>query len=278
MATFSDPRPIGIFDSGVGGLTITRAIVDACPQESIVYFGDLAHLPYGDKSQHSIQSYCLRICDFLVAQQCKLIVVGCNTASAVAFDVVKAHVPMVPVLDVIDPVVAFIKQQKAYKKVGLIATKRTVASNAYGQKFAEAHIAADLVSLATPLLVPLIEFGYSQHDITDTVIADYLQQKCFQQIEALILGCTHYPLIKTKIMQYYQNNFRAHQLVNVVDTSIVVANRVSQLLEVKGLKNLNHPVQRQFFVSDHTDFFAGMTKLFFGEKINLQYHPLWDSV
>ena len=183
-------QPIGIFDSGVGGLTVAHAIKQLLPGESIIYFGDTAHLPYGDKSADAIKSYSRRITEFLLEHQAKVILVACNSASASAYDSLKEEFGRrTVILDVIDPVVDYLSS-KHYKKLGVIGTKRTISSGMYDQKLKERSPVTSVVSLATPLLVPMIEEGFIFDDISNAIIRTYLSDESLSGIEALVLGCT----------------------------------------------------------------------------------------
>ena len=153
--------PIGIFDSGIGGLTLAHAITELMPNENIVYFGDTAHLPYGDKSATAIQAYSLKICNFLMEKQCKLILIACNSASAAAYDLVKTYVgTKAIVVNVIDPVIDYLDQNWEGKTIGLIGTKQTVNSGIYATKAEALGKNIHIKSLATPLLAPMIEEGF----------------------------------------------------------------------------------------------------------------------
>src|SRR6478752_249486 len=188
--------PIGIFDSGIGGLTVAHAITRILPNEQLIYFGDTAHLPYGDKSTAAIQAYSVKICDLLIRQRCKVILIACNSASAAAYELVREYVgSKAKVMNVIDPVVDYIKEHYNGKTIGLIGTKQTVLSNVYKKKVDALSKNIDLKSLATPLLAPMIEEGFFDNNISESIITSYLSDASLSGIEALILGCTHYPLI-----------------------------------------------------------------------------------
>ena len=192
-------QPIGIFDSGVGGLTVAHAIKQILPGESIVYFGDTAHLPYGDKSAESISFYSHRITEFLLNHDSKVVLVACNTASASAFDSLQRQFQEKTILfDVIDPVVDYLSK-KSFHKIGVIGTKRTINSGTYEKKIKEKSPVTEVISLATPLLVPMIEEGFIFDDISNAIIRSYLSNESLAGIEALILGCTHYPIIQNQI-------------------------------------------------------------------------------
>lgn len=264
-------QPIGIFDSGLGGLTVANAIQKTLPQEQIIYFGDAAHLPYGDKSAATIQAYSVKICDVLLSKGCKAILIACNSASAAAYDLIKAYVgSRAQVMNVIDPVIEYVTEEYKGKKVGLIGTKQTVGSHVYAKKLKEQSSGIEMVALATPLLVPMIEEGFHNNSISDAIIHQYLSDKKLQGIEALILGCTHYPLIQSKIDAYFQYN------VNIIDASKIVAEAFAKLLEDKNLLNTSEKASNTFLVSDITPSFERAAGLFFGYKVPLEKHMLWE--
>ncbi|MHA8076969.1 glutamate racemase [Aquirufa sp. TARAVU-A1A] len=264
--------PIGIFDSGIGGLTLAHAITEVMPHENIVYFGDTAHLPYGDKSSTAIQAYSLKICNFLMEKNCKLILIACNSASAAAYDLVKTYVgTKAIVVNVIDPVIDYLDQNWEGKTIGLIGTKQTVNSGIYATKAEALGKNIHIKSLATPLLAPMIEEGFFNNNISEQIIKEYLAHENLANIEGLILGCTHYPLIKKQIDAYFQGK------IPVIDTSLIVAAAIKQLLAKQDLLvDSQSKASRQFFVSDYTDSFEKSTQIFFGETIKLTQYPIWD--
>lgn len=263
--------PIGIFDSGIGGMTVAKALADLLPDENMIYFGDTAHLPYGDKSTAAIQAYCIKICNMLLQQDCKLVLIACNSASAAAFDLVKEYVgTRAKTMNVIDPVVDYVKEHYTHKTIGLIGTRQTVQSNVYKKKVDSLGQEIALTSLATPLLAPMIEEGFFDNSISLSVLNQYLSDPELTGIDALILGCTHYPLLKREIEEYYQGK------VDVLNTSEIVARSVKAWLEQHYLLNREGTGSRDFFVSDFTMSFESSTRLFFGSQIRLQHYPLWD--
>lgn len=264
-------QPIGIFDSGIGGLTVAYAIQKALPHERMIYFGDTAHLPYGDKSEAAIQAYSIKIADVLLRMGCKVIVIACNSASSAAYELLKEYVgKRAHIINVIDPMVALVTAQFSGKSVGLIGTKRTVQSNVYEKKIKEANKNITLHSLATPLLVHMIEEGFFDNRISHDIIDQYLSDASLKQIDALILACTHYPLIKKEISEYYQ-----HKVV-VLDSSEEVASSLRKYLTDNDLLNSTPTRDHQFLVSDYTESFEASTKLFFGEVVHLEKHRLWE--
>jgi glutamate racemase len=268
----SDTRPIGIFDSGVGGLTVANAIKQILPSENIVYYGDTSHLPYGDKSPETIRHYSKGITHFLLEQDCKIIVIACNSASANAFPVVQEIAGNhIPVLNVIDPVVDYISQSPDAKYVGVIGTKSTINSNSYQKKIAGARKGVLVSSMATPLFVPMIEEGFIFDDISNAIIRNYLSRHEIGGIDSLILGCTHYPIIKNQVSKFYNFN------VDVIDSSKIVANSLKQLLIANKLLNTDTAdAVRKFYVSDITHSFRVISKMFFEEEVDLELNNIWD--
>ena len=266
-------QPIGIFDSGIGGLTVAHAIRKILPNEQLIYFGDTAHMPYGDKSPEAIKFYSLKIAKFLLDKKCKVIVIACNTASSHAFhELVHFLGDKIPIINVIDPVVDSLVRNGTDKKIGVIWTKSTIRSDIYAKKFKSAAPHIIVSSLATPLLAPMIEEGFFDNNISKTIIDSYLSSPKLKKIDSLILACTHYPLIKAEISSFYKGK------VHVVNTAEIVAEYVKDRLSELKLLNEGSPQKHQFYVSDYTPSFEKSTRLFFGEKINLKQYPIWDSV
>jgi len=263
-------QPIGIFDSGVGGLTVAHAIKQILPGESLIYFGDTAHLPYGDKSAELIGFYSRKITEFLLDHDAKVVLVACNSASASAFESLKNEFSSrVILLDVIDPVVNYLGQ-RSFGKVGVIGTKRTVNSGMYDQKLKERSPGIEVVSMATPLLVPMIEEGFIFDDISNAIIRTYLANDKLTGIEALILGCTHYPIIKNQISKFF--NFD----IEVIDSARIVSVILRDLLEKKNLLNNTGIVNDRFFISDYTPYFEKIARMFFEGEINLEKADIWS--
>jgi glutamate racemase len=265
--------PIGIFDSGIGGLTVANAIRTVLPYESLVYFGDTAHMPYGDKSEEAIKYYSLKIGKFLQEQGCKAIVIACNTASSLGYQDLKEFLGNdLPILNVIDPVVEFCGHQLNYHKIGVIATKATIKSDVYARKLNEVLPGIEVKSLATPLLAPMIEEGFFNNNISKTVINTYLSSSKLKKIDSLILACTHYSLIRNEINEFYKGK------VDILNTAVIVAEDVKKKLARLNLLNTStEKPKHHFFVSDKTSAFETSTQLFFGDKINLTLKNIWDK-
>ena len=257
-------NPIGIFDSGIGGLTVGHQITKLMPNERIVYFGDTKHLPYGDKSAEAIKTYSKNITQFLLEHKCKMIVIACNTASALAFKEVKECCKNLAIpINVIDPVVNF-ASNFAHKTVGIIGTKNTISSDVYAIKIKNKNALVNVSSLATPLLVPMIEEGFYKHKISSTIIASYLENKVLNNIDHLILGCTHYPLIEEEIHNYLGAK------VQIINSAKIVSQFIKKsLIEKNFLATSKNKTAHQFFVSDYTDSFEQSAHYFFGERISL---------
>ena len=265
----SASQPIGIFDSGVGGLTVAKEIKRLMPHENFIYFGDTAHLPYGEKSREAIIGFSLKITQFLLENNCKAIVIACNTATANALQEVKELVGnQALVFDVINPVaekVAF----EIHQNVGVIATKATVNSGLYRKSIRKLNKYIQVDELATPLLVPAIEEGFVNHPITHAIIYNYLSDKKLKDIETLILGCTHYPLLIEEIKKYYGTRVR------VIDSPKIVASYVRDILSKNDLLNPQHDEgNTEFYLSDITKNFEKISKKFFGNKISLELKKL----
>ncbi|NOY36975.1 MAG: glutamate racemase [Chlorobi bacterium] len=263
-------KPIGVFDSGVGGLTVAHAIRRILPGESMIYFGDTAHLPYGDKSPESIIYYSKKITGFLLGKQCKAIVIACNTASSVGYEEISKYAgDQALIFNVIDPVTDYYHEFLAPKTVGVIGTKATIQSGAYEKKILAENPGVKVFSKATPLLVPMIEEGFIYDDISNAIIRAYLSDKPLDNVEALILGCTHYPIIKNQIRRFY--NFD----VEILDSASIVAGALKSRLEADGLLHSGRRGKDRFFVSDYTPYFKKIAGMFFDGSIELEKRDLW---
>lgn len=263
-------KPIGIFDSGIGGLTVAHAIVKHLPNENIIYFGDTAHLPYGEKSTASIQAYAVKIAEMLLQQECKLILIACHSASAAAFELIREYIAdKAMVLNVIDPVIHLLKRHYAGKKIGLIGTRQTVNSNIYKRKIDALNAGIILSARATNLLASAIE-EFGNHPVIDGLLTQYLSHPDLQNIDALILACTHYPIVKDKVSRHFNPS------IDMIDSSNTVALEVKLELEKNHLLNPQKTGTQRFYVSDYTQSFEANAKLFFDENISLEHYPLWD--
>ncbi|MCK4751592.1 MAG: glutamate racemase [Bacteroidales bacterium] len=267
----SADQPIGIFDSGVGGLTVAHAIKSLLPNEKIVYFGDTFHLPYGDKSSQTVRYYSRKISDFLLEKSCKTVLIACNTASASAFEEVTQHVgDRAIVMNVIDPVVLHLGEKGRNGKIGVIGTKGTINSGTYNDKITRRTPSTEVISKATPLFVPMIEEGFIEDEISNAIINAYLSDKLFEGIHTLILGCTHYPIIRRQIEGLF--DFK----VDVIDSANIVADELRRKLQERDLLNPENGTDKhEFYVSDYTEFFERISKMFFEEEVHLEKLDFW---
>lgn len=249
---------------------MAHAITRVLPHESITYFGDTAHLPYGDKSPKAIQQYSHQITKFLLAKKCKAIVIACNTASSHAYNYLYERFKnKVLIINVIDPVIDFIISDKNLKRIGVIGTKGTISSAIYSKKINDRNPQIKVNEVATSLLAPMIEEGIINCSLSNIIISEYLSKKSLQNIQALILACTHYPIIKKELEQFYNNK------ISVIDSSSIIADFTKQQLTRLDLQNKKTEFKpHHFFVSDYTPFFEATTKLFFKRKIHLELSPL----
>jgi glutamate racemase len=255
-------NPIGIFDSGVGGLTVANQIIKLLPNHDVIYFGDIAHLPYGDKSKEAIQEYSYLICKFLVSEGCKNIVVACNTASAFAFNKLTKDFKDVTLFNVIDPVVKYIADNYKDCQVGVIGTKGTIGSRIYPNKIKKLNKSLLVKSMATPLLVPLIEEGLFNTTISKAIIKNYLSSKSLKEVECLVLGCTHYPLVQDEIEAFYNR-----KNVKVINSAKVIARSICEYLNNEERQEEG---KMKVYVSDYTSAFEKNARKFFGAKLKLE--------
>ncbi|MDP2725086.1 MAG: glutamate racemase, partial [Syntrophales bacterium] len=223
-------QPIGVFDSGIGGLTVVRALMERAPFENIVYFGDTARVPYGIKSVETITHYATQITEFLLRQEVKLLIIACNTMAAVAREAVASLSP-VPVLDVIDAGAKSAVADPRTRSVGVIGTLATINSNAYARAIHRYAPDIRIFSQACPLFVPLVEEGWLDHPVTRLTAQEYLSPVLAEHIDTLVLGCTHYPLLKALLQDVVGPNIR------LVDSALAMADITASLLQETGLQN-----------------------------------------
>ncbi|PKN75599.1 MAG: glutamate racemase [Candidatus Cloacimonetes bacterium HGW-Cloacimonetes-2] len=234
-------KPIGIFDSGVGGLTVYKTIRNHFVEEDLVYFGDTARVPYGPKSPNTIIDYSIQNSRFLLQQGIKILVVACNTSSAYALDKIK-ELTGIPIIGVIDPGAEQAALYTKSKRIGIIGTEATVRSGAYSQAITKLIPDAVVYSKACPLFVPIVEEGWQDGDITKSIAKHYLSYFEDKDIDTLVLGCTHYPLLKQTIQETVGEKIR------LVDSADAIASYLKRLIpeETDGAKGTD-----SFFVSDN---------------------------
>ena len=249
-------RAIGIFDSGVGGLTVFRAVQRLMPRENLLYFGDTAHLPYGAKSKAAVTRFSLNIARFLISRKVKFLVVACNTASAWALDCLKESI-QVPVVGVIEPGARIASQATLNRVVGIIGTEGTIQSASYPEALYRFDPKIRAVSAACPLLVPLVEEGWWNRKITLEIARGYVRPLKKTGMDTLILGCTHYPILKPVLLKVVGPK------VKLVDSAEAVSLEVESLLRQTRLKNDSRgkPVYK-FFASDAPDRFLKLARRF----------------
>jgi len=261
MAT--DPRPIGVFDSGVGGLTVFHALEQTLPAESMIYLGDTARVPYGTKSAETVIRYTLDAARFMLRQQVKMVVVACNTASSVAIEAM-AKETRLPVVGVIDPGAGRAVERSTVGRIGVIGTRATVASGAYKRAIQALRPDAEVLSQACPLFVPLAEEGWTEGDITQRIAESYLAPFKRAEVDVLVLGCTHYPLLRGVIGQVMGPD------VVLVDSAESVAQEVSRKLHDEpalGGPDDRDRGEHHFYVTDAPEPFQIVAERFLGRPI-----------
>jgi len=267
----TDRSPIGMFDSGVGGLTLFKSIKKLLPKENLIYFGDTAHVPYGTKSPNVIKKFSLQIAVFLENLGIKTLVVACHTASSTAISDLKKKT-RIPVVGVIEP-----SAQKAVtitknNNIGVIGTKTTIESGSYQSFIQKANPKISITTVAASLLVPLVEEGWTNKEVTRSVLKEYILPFKKAKIDTLILGCTHYPLLKRLFRQELGSG------VTLIDASLETALYLKRLLREKLLINNSAPCPNyKFYVSDDPDKFALLARMFLGEKIGVVKRVVLDE-
>lgn len=236
--------PIGVFDSGVGGLTVVREIMRHLPNENLVYFGDTARVPYGSKSKDTIIRFSKQIIRFLKTKDVKAIVIACNTASALALDIVRQEID-IPIIGVVVPGARAAVRETRNKKIGVLGTEATIKSEMYTRLMQQEDENVSVVGKACPLFVPLIEEGFAKHSITKEVIDIYLQDVKESGIDTLILGCTHYPLLRDSIAEYMGED------IHIVNPAYETAIDLQRILQENALEHQgDEDVHYEFYSSD----------------------------
>lgn len=245
----SKSRPIGVFDSGVGGLTVAREVMRQLPDENIVYFGDTARVPYGSKSKDNIIRYSRQIIRFLMTKNVKAIVIACNTATALALDVVQKEFD-IPIIGVIEPGARAAVVETRNKHIGVIGTEATIRSEMYTKVIQGLDPEMQVNGKPCPLFVPLVEEGFAKHHIAEEVIDYYLNDMKNSGIDTMILGCTHYPLLRSRIMKYFGES------IHLVNPAYETAMDLKGILEEQGLANDTESLTKyEFYVSDTAEKF-----------------------
>lgn len=254
-------RPIGIFDSGVGGLTVFREIENLLPKEDIIYFGDTARVPYGNKSESTIIKFSTQNILFLLEKKVKLIIIACNTASALALDYLRS-IFSVPILGVIEAGVEKALRVTMKNKIAVIGTRSTIESGSYQRQLLNKNDKIKIYSKSCPLFVPLVEEGILAGNIAAEIIEMYLRDIKHNDVDSLILACTHYPLLKKAIIKYLEDIF-------IIDSAQEVAGHAEILLKEKGLLAISEDCgSKSFYVSDEPSHFIELAELFLKRKIS----------
>lgn len=251
-----DKRPIGIFDSGVGGLTVVKSIMERLPNESIIYFGDTARVPYGSKSKETVTKFSAQIIRFLRSKDVKAIIIACNTVNSNCIEELRALFPDLPIEGVVEPGVRMALMATQNNKVGIIGTEATIASGKYPQLLQAARPTLEVYAKACPLFVPLVEEGWAHHKITKEVIEEYLLPLTHTGIDSLILGCTHYPMLTEQIGQVLGPS------IQLINPATEAAFNIKRLLKRTEKQNIQAYASYQFFVSDHTSRMQKMAQIF----------------
>jgi glutamate racemase len=253
-------KAIGIFDSGIGGLTVLKEILAKLPDENIIYLGDTARVPYGIRSAETVTRYCFENTHFLLSQEIKMLVIACNTATAISLDAVKKEFPL-PVIGVLEPGARAAVATTKTRKIGVIGTEATIGSNAYEKAIRRLAPEAEVMSLACPLFVPLAEEGWTDNDVAELVAEKYLAPLRGTGIDTLVLGCTHYPLLKEVIGKAVGPG------ITLIDSATETAKEVAEVLEkLKWRGNGTGEGIRKFYVTDTPARFEMIGKRFLGDS------------
>lgn len=245
----SSKAPIGVFDSGIGGLTVVKEIMNQIPGETIIYFGDTARLPYGSKSKETIITYTRQIVRFLMAQGVKAIVIACNTASAFALETISAEIE-IPIIGVVKPGARVAAQTTRNGRIGVIGTEGTIHSGIYHDFLSETNPRVKVFGKACPLLVPLVEEGLLDDPVTFEISRRYISELLAENIDTLVLGCTHYPLLRKTIRKITGDG------IELVNPAYETAKSLREVLTEQGIKNDNTlKLNHRFYVSDGAEKF-----------------------
>jgi glutamate racemase len=258
--TAATDRPIGVFDSGIGGLTVLKALTDALAGEDFIYLGDTARLPYGTKSNEVIIRYSKENTEFLLAKGIKMLVVACNTSSAVALDAIASDT-MVPVIGVIVPGARAAVKASRNGKIGVIGTEATIASGAYTRAIQRLGAKSEIYTRACPLLVPLAEEGWIDNEVAERTVEHYLESLKQSGIDTLLLGCTHYPLLRSMFARVLGAG------VKIVDSASATAMEVRDRLRTLRLAKRGGDGSQSFFVTETPDRFVRVGRRFLGPQV-----------
>jgi glutamate racemase len=255
-------NPIGIFDSGIGGLTVVKSLDSTLASESIIYFGDTARVPYGSKSNETVIEYSIQDANFLLSKNVKLIVVACNTASSVALSALREKFD-IPVIGMIEPGAKAAINSTQNGKIGVIGTNATITNKAYSKELLKLDNKLNVYEKACPLFVPLAEEGWTDHKATKLIAEEYLNELKKRNIDTLVLGCTHYPILRNVIQEAIGSE------VTLIDSGSAASIEVEQHLIGRGLKNNSNLLGRhEYYVSDVPTKFKEIAERFLGREVN----------
>jgi glutamate racemase len=261
MAETIKKKPIGVFDSGIGGLTVVKRFLSSLPNENIIYFGDTARVPYGSKSNSTVIEYSLQDAGFLISKKVKAIVVACNTASSVAIEEIRKTYS-VPVIGMIGPGSKSALRETKNKRVGVIGTRATISNSAYAKRLMAYDSSVEVFEKACPLFVPLAEEGWMNHAATYKIAEEYLAELKEKEIDTLVLGCTHYPILSEVIQKVIGSEVK---LIDSGVASVEIAKEV--LIENNLLSDSKVKGKSEFYVSDIPSKFKEIAELFLGEPV-----------
>ncbi|VAX26951.1 Glutamate racemase [hydrothermal vent metagenome] len=262
MRFFNKTAPIGIFDSGIGGLTVVKKMLSMLPNEKIIYFGDTARVPYGSKSNSTVIEYANQDAKFLYKKNVKLIIVACNTASSVALGSLREQFD-IPIIGMIEPGSKYALSKTKSGKIGVIGTHSTINNQAYSKKIKQLNGDVEVFEKACPLFVPLAEEGWTDHKATELIAEEYLEELIKKEIDTLVLGCTHYPVL-TEIIQKVMG-----REVTLIDSGTAAALEVEEYLNGIGLRNDSNQIgKHQYYVSDLPAKFKIIAERFLGTKLD----------
>ena len=258
----NNTNPIGVFDSGIGGLTVVKRINEFLPNEKIIYFGDTARVPYGPKSNSTVIEYAIQNTQFLIKKNVKLIVVACNTVSAVAMDILREKFN-IPFISMVEPGAKYALNQTRNKSIGVIGTNATINNRAYSTNLLKQDKGLKVFEKACPLFVPLAEEGWTDHEATKLIVKEYLQELKQKDIDTLILGCTHYPILASVIQSVMGDN------IKLVDSGTASSSVVEDYLNGRGLRSpLGMQAEHEFYVTDIPTKFTEVAERFLGRKLD----------
>ena len=258
-------RPIGVFDSGLGGLTVLKSLEKQLPNESFLYFGDTAHVPYGTKSKETVIRYSRDITRFLISKEVKLIVIACNTASSIALKYLQDN-SKIPIIGVVEPVVRESVSNTKSAVVGVIGTRATINSNSYRLMFNSIEPEISIIEKACPLFVPIIEEGWAETETATQVAEIYLKSMLKSNLDTLVLGCTHYPILIPTLKKIIP----AH--VNLISSGDPVSKTVSEYLKEHNLHSKSDTRYEEFFVTDYPQQFNEIGSRFLGRTLSPVTH------